>query len=56
MTISDMFGSIDVKDLKSYQQLYIYFIPILTNLGLINIVVVVVRLFWFKRHLKRLSG
>ncbi|KAH7215737.1 cation transport protein-domain-containing protein [Fusarium oxysporum] len=55
MTISDIFGSIDVKDLKTYQQLYIYFIPILTNLGFINIVVVVVRLFWFKRHLKRLT-
>ncbi|KAK2925597.1 Potassium/sodium transporter Trk/HKT [Fusarium oxysporum f. sp. vasinfectum] len=48
-------NTIDVKDLKTYQQLYIYFIPILTNLGFINIVVVVVRLFWFKRHLKRLT-
>ncbi|EGU87904.1 hypothetical protein FOXB_01590 [Fusarium oxysporum f. sp. conglutinans Fo5176] len=55
MTISDMFGSIDVKDLKTYQQLYIYFIPILTNLGFINIVVVFVRLSWFKRHLKRFT-
>ncbi|KAF5532610.1 potassium transporter TRK-1 [Fusarium napiforme] len=48
-------NTIDVKDLKTYQQLYIYFIPILTNLGFINIVVVIVRLFWFKRHLKRLA-
>ncbi|KAH7147926.1 cation transport protein-domain-containing protein [Fusarium sp. MPI-SDFR-AT-0072] len=48
-------NTIDVKDLKTYQQLYIYFIPILTNLGFINIVVVVVRLFWFKRRLKRLA-
>ncbi|KAI1071506.1 hypothetical protein LB507_005412 [Fusarium sp. FIESC RH6] len=46
---------IDVKALKTYQQLYIYFIPILTNLGFINIVVVVLRLYWFKRHLKRLA-
>ncbi|KAF5710057.1 potassium transporter TRK-1 [Fusarium mundagurra] len=48
-------NTIDVKDLKTYQQLYIYFIPILTNLGFINIVVVIVRLFWFKKHLKRLG-
>ncbi|KAF5586466.1 potassium transporter TRK-1 [Fusarium pseudocircinatum] len=48
-------NTIDVKDLKTYQQLYIYFIPILTNLGFINIVVVIVRLFWFKSHLKRLA-
>ncbi|RKL33122.1 Low-affinity potassium transport protein [Fusarium proliferatum] len=48
-------NTIDVKDLKTYQQLYIYFIPILTNLGFINIMVVIVRLFWFRRHLKRLG-
>ncbi|KAF4342172.1 potassium transporter TRK-1 [Fusarium beomiforme] len=48
-------NTIDVKELKTYQQLYIYFIPILTNLGFINIIVVVVRLFWFKRQLKRLA-
>ncbi|KAH7114789.1 hypothetical protein EDB81DRAFT_892830 [Dactylonectria macrodidyma] len=48
-------NTVDVKDLKTYQQLYIYFIPIITNLGFINIVVVIVRLYWFKRHLKRLA-
>ncbi|KAH7140526.1 cation transport protein-domain-containing protein, partial [Dactylonectria estremocensis] len=48
-------NTVDVKDLKTYQQLYIYFIPIITNLGFINIVVVIVRLHWFKRHLKRLA-
>ncbi|RGP74662.1 low-affinity potassium transport [Fusarium sporotrichioides] len=48
-------NTIDVKLLKTYQQLYIYFIPILTNLGFINIIVVIVRLYWFKRHLKRLA-
>jgi hypothetical protein len=47
--------SVDVKELKTYQQLYLYIIPIITNLGFINIVVVVVRLYWFKRHLKRLG-
>ncbi|KAG7410243.1 High-affinity potassium transport protein [Fusarium oxysporum f. sp. raphani] len=48
-------NTVDVKELKTYQQLYLYFIPIITNLGFINIVVVVVRLYWFKRHLKRLA-
>lgn len=48
-------NTIDVKDLKTYQQLYLYFIPMFTNLGFINIIVVVVRLFWFKRHFKRLA-
>ncbi|KAJ3454206.1 hypothetical protein MRS44_018100 [Fusarium solani] len=48
-------NTVDVKELKTYQQLYLYFIPIFTNLGFINIIVVVVRLFWFDRHLKRLA-
>ncbi|KAL4876968.1 cation transport protein-domain-containing protein [Aspergillus karnatakaensis] len=45
-------NTVDVKDLKTYQQLYIHFIPILTNLGFINILVVVVRLHWFEKRLK----
>ncbi|KAJ3472666.1 hypothetical protein NLG97_g10804 [Lecanicillium saksenae] len=45
----------DVKDLYTYQQLYIYFIPILTNLGFINIIVVIVRLHWFKKHLNKVA-
>ena len=44
--------SFDVKDLKLYQQLYIYVIPIITNLGFINIFVVVARLVWFERRFK----
>jgi hypothetical protein len=44
--------SIDVKALKLYQQLVIYFIPIVGQLGFVNIVVVVVRLYWFEKHLK----
>lgn len=43
---------VDVKALKTYQQVYIYLIPILGNLGFINIIVVVVRLRWFEKHLK----
>lgn len=46
---------VDVKDLETYQQLFIYFIPIIANLGFINIIVVVVRLHWFERRLKRIG-
>ncbi|KAF2247945.1 potassium transporter [Trematosphaeria pertusa] len=45
-------NTVDVKDLETYQQLFIYFIPIIANLGFINIIVVVVRLHWFERRLK----
>ncbi|KAK5174893.1 uncharacterized protein LTR77_000029 [Saxophila tyrrhenica] len=44
--------SIDVKALETYQQLVIYFFPIITNLGFINILVVVVRLWYFEKRLK----
>lgn len=47
--------SVDVKDLKTYQQLFIYIIPIITNLGFINIVVVATRLRWFDKRLKLLG-
>ncbi|PLB50276.1 cation transporter [Aspergillus steynii IBT 23096] len=46
---------VDVNGLKTYQQLYIYFIPMLSNLCFINILVVVVRLHWFEKHLKKLG-
>ncbi|KKZ62581.1 hypothetical protein EMCG_02990 [[Emmonsia] crescens] len=36
----------DIKDLKTYQQLFIYVIPIISHLGFINIAVVLVRLHW----------
>jgi hypothetical protein len=44
---------VDLKELKTYQQLYLYFLPIVTNIGFINIIVVIVRLWWFRRHLKK---
>lgn len=44
--------SVDVKALKLYQQLVIYFFPIITNLGVINIIVVVVRLRYFEKYMK----
>ncbi|KAF5508931.1 Low-affinity potassium transport protein [Colletotrichum fructicola] len=48
-------NTIDVKDLKTYQQVYIYVIPMITNLMFINIVVVVARLYWFQQRLKNIA-
>ncbi|KAJ4306956.1 low affinity potassium transporter [Collariella sp. IMI 366227] len=45
-------NTVDVKDLKTYQQVYIYIIPIITNLGFINIIAVAVRLMWFEKRFK----
>ncbi|CAI6089133.1 unnamed protein product [Clonostachys chloroleuca] len=44
-------NTVDVKDLKTYQQVYIYVIPTITNMIFISIAVVVVRLYWFHRRL-----
>jgi hypothetical protein len=43
---------VDVPVLKTYQQLFLYFVPLVCNLVTINIIVVVVRLIWFRRYLK----
>ncbi|KAJ5478831.1 hypothetical protein N7530_004340 [Penicillium desertorum] len=48
-------NTVDVKSLKTYQQLYIYFIPILGNLGFINIVVIVFRVRWFEKRFKEVA-
>ena len=45
--------SIDVKALHIYQQLVLYFFPMVTNLGFVNIIVVVVRLWYFEKHMKQ---
>lgn len=42
-------------ELRLFQQLAVYFIPMVTNIGFINIMVVVVRLFWFHKHLKKMG-
>jgi hypothetical protein len=52
---ADIHDRVDLRDLKTFQQLFLYFIPIVTNLGFINILVVVVRLWWFRKHLKKLG-
>ncbi|KAG9232849.1 putative cation transporter [Amylocarpus encephaloides] len=48
-------NTLDVKDLKTYQQLVIYFIPMVTNLCFVNILVVVARLLWFEKRLKAVA-
>ncbi|KAF5862207.1 hypothetical protein ETB97_011912 [Aspergillus alliaceus] len=45
-------NTVDVNILKTYQQVYIYVTPIISNLGFVNIIVVVVRLRWFNNRLK----
>jgi hypothetical protein len=47
---------VDVKNLYTYQQLYLYFIPMFTNLGFINAFTVLVRLVWFRKHLKKVGA
>jgi hypothetical protein len=48
-------NSVDVKELKTYQQLFLYFVPTVANAGFINLIVVVVRLHWFEKRLKKLG-
>uniref|UniRef100_A0A1Y1LKR3 Uncharacterized protein n=1 Tax=Photinus pyralis TaxID=7054 RepID=A0A1Y1LKR3_PHOPY len=41
----------NLNELKLYQQLYLYFTTVFTQMGFVNILVVVVRLYWFNKHL-----
>lgn len=41
-----------MKALRTYQQVFLYIIPTITNLGVVNIMVVVARIFWFKKELR----
>jgi hypothetical protein len=41
-----------VKNLTTYQQIVVYFMPLLGQLQFINLVVVLVRLYWFKNKFK----
>ena len=49
---ADVFCRIDLNKLKTYQQVYTYLMAIITNMAFINVIVVVVRLYWFKRKMK----
>ncbi|KAG5296781.1 potassium transporter [Histoplasma ohiense] len=46
----------DVKDLKTYQQLFIYVIPVISHHAFINIAVVLVRLHWFRKRLDEIAS
>ncbi|KAI3187448.1 hypothetical protein CBS147311_10190 [Penicillium roqueforti] len=48
-------NTVDVKSLKTYQQVYLYLIPILGNLGFVNIIVIVFRVRWFEKRLKEIA-
>jgi hypothetical protein len=48
-------NTIDVKDLKLGQQLVIYIFPIITNLAFVNIGVVIVRLRYFEKRLRKID-
>lgn len=47
---------VDVNALKTYQQLFIYLVPMISNLGFINIIVVCVRLWWFRKRLDEIGS
>ena len=42
----------DVNLLAFYQQLVLYSVPVLGNMQVVSILIVVVRLIWFRKHLK----
>lgn len=52
---TDPLCRVNVNDMKLYQQLAIYFIPIIGNMVFINMTVVVVRLGLFERRIKQLG-
>jgi hypothetical protein len=48
------FNRYDVKDLELYQQIVIYVVPIITNMGFVSIAIVIARLFWFEKRFGQL--
>ncbi|PHH61002.1 hypothetical protein CDD81_968 [Ophiocordyceps australis] len=46
-------ATVDLKELALYQQIYLYVTPMLTNMGFVNIVVVLVRLHWFNKRIDK---
>lgn len=49
-------NTVDVKDLKLAQQLVIYFFPIITNLATVNIITVVIRIWYFEKRFREIGG
>ncbi|KAH7031491.1 cation transport protein-domain-containing protein [Microdochium trichocladiopsis] len=48
-------NTVDVKELRTYEQVFLYVVPTITNLGIINVMVVIVRILWFKRKFRAAS-
>jgi len=42
--------------LKTYQQVFLYIVPMITNIGFVNVIVVVVRLRWFRQRFKAVAA
>ncbi|KAL3953348.1 hypothetical protein ACCO45_013291 [Purpureocillium lilacinum] len=49
-------NTVDLGPLALYQQLYLYFVPMLTSPCFVNIVVVLLRLRWFDRRIDEVEG
>ncbi|KAJ6437696.1 potassium uptake transporter [Purpureocillium lavendulum] len=49
-------NTVDLGPLPLYQQLYLYFVPMLTSPCFVNIVVVVLRLRWFDKRINGLGS
>ncbi|KAH3984466.1 hypothetical protein HBI56_115020 [Parastagonospora nodorum] len=47
---------VDLKALKTYQQVFLYIVPMITNIGFVNVIVVVVRLRWFRQRFKAVTA
>ncbi|KAI1929098.1 hypothetical protein LOZ65_001852 [Ophidiomyces ophidiicola] len=45
-------NTVDLKEMKLYQQIAVWFIPMLGNMCFVNVVVVYVRLYWFEKKFK----
>jgi len=46
---------VNVNDIATYQQVYTYIMAVITNMAFVNVIVIIVRLWWFKRKLMALG-
>ncbi|PGH15107.1 hypothetical protein AJ79_02633 [Helicocarpus griseus UAMH5409] len=49
-------STVDVNTMRTYQQVVIYITPLIANLSVINLVVVLVRLYWFETRFKDIGN
>lgn len=48
-------NTIDINTIKLYQQIIIYFIPMITTPIFINLMVVLTRLYWFEQRFEHVG-